>query len=369
MERRRILILGSTGSVGKQCLEVVRKFPQKFEVVGLSAGSNVEELKKQVLEFSPKAVHIANGNLENVDCKVFKGESEFKNFIEFVDFDVALCAISGSAGVIPTYLCALKGKRIALANKESLVCAGMFITEVAKEIVPVDSEHSALFQCLRCVKREEVEEIILTASGGPFRNREDLESVTPEEALVHPNWKMGKKVTVDSATLMNKGLEVIEAYWLFSFPYDKIKVVIHPQSVVHSLVKLKDGSLISQISAPDMRIPIAYAISFPERLELEKNFNLAPLKIEFFEPDTNRFPCLKLAYQSLKMGYPYPIVLNSADEVAVEMFLKGLIKFTDIPKIVEETLNRFNGTAPKNIEEVIEIDKVAKEIARKVASS
>lgn len=356
---KRVLILGSTGSIGENTLKVVEEFPELFKVVGLVAGSSKEKLLEQKEKF----------NVDNVALYSQVGLEGIRELIERTDFDVAVCAISGSAGILPTYWAAKKGKRLALANKESLVCAGKFITEAAKEIIPVDSEHSAIFQCLVGEKREAVEEIILTASGGAFLNREDLETVKPEEALKHPNWEMGKKVTVDSSTLMNKGLEVIEAYWLFGFPVEKIKVVIHPQSIVHSLVRFRDNSVKAQLGVPDMRIPIAYALSYPEKLPLkeeEYQLNLFGLKLTFLEPNTEKFPCLKLAYKSLEIGYPYPIVLNSADEVGVELFLKGEIKFTEIPKLIEETLNRADFEPPKDIYEVVEIDRKARELALEV---
>jgi 1-deoxy-D-xylulose-5-phosphate reductoisomerase len=356
--KRRVLILGSTGSIGESTIDIVKRFPERFEVVGLVAGRNREKLLKQAQELDVKNyVLFSERGLEGI-----------KELVESTDFDVAVCAISGSAGILPTYWASRKGGRIALANKESLVCAGEFIKREAKEIVPVDSEHSAVFQCLIGERKEDVEEIVLTASGGAFLERKDLENVRPEEALKHPNWDMGKKVTVDSSTLMNKGLEVIEAYWLFELPLDRIKVVIHPQSIVHSLVVFKDKSVKAQIGIPDMRIPISYALSYPERLELgeEMKLNLFGLNLSFLEPDVERFPCLKLAYESLERGYPYPIVLNAADEVAVELFLNGKIRFTDIPKLIEEALNRADFKKPETVEEVVEIDRRAKELTLEI---
>jgi len=368
---KKVLILGSTGSIGKNSLEVIKQFPEEFKVVGLVAGQNEKELLNQAYEFSPEAIALyKNFSQKPKSLKSYEGLTGIKTLIEDLDFDIAISAITGAAGILPTYWCACKGVRIALANKESLVCAGNFIKEKAKEIIPVDSEHSAIFQCLQGEKKENVKEIILTASGGPFRKRKNLETVTPKEALKHPNWDMGKKVTIDSATLMNKGLEVIEAFWLFELPPEKIKTVIHPQSIVHSLVKFIDNSIIAQMGTADMKIPIAYALSYPDRLPLsfpELNLNLYGLNLEFEEPDTEKFPCLKLAYNSLKAGYPYPIVLNAADEVAVELFLKQKIKFTQIPTLIEETLNNFSAPPPSSIEEVTEIDNKARELARKLA--
>ena len=353
--KKRVLILGSTGSIGRSAVDVVKRFPEKFEVVGLVAGRNRKELEKQAEELNVKRTALfSEVGLEGI-----------RELIEAVDFDVAVCAISGSDGILPTYWVSRKGKRVALANKESLVCAGKFIKNAAGEIIPVDSEHSAIFQCLVGEDRKDVSEIVLTASGGPFLNRKDLTNVKPEEALKHPNWVMGRKVTVDSATLMNKGLEVIEAYWLFGLPLDRIKVVVHPQSIVHSLVKFKDGSVKAHLGVPDMRIPIAYALSYPERLDFGRKLELElfGLELSFMEPDTERFPCLKLAYESLEKGYPYPIVLNAADEVAVELFLNGKIRFTDIPKLIEETLSAAEFKNPQTVKEVVEITKQSKQLA------
>jgi len=370
---KRVLILGSTGSIGQNTLKVIGAFPERFKVVGLVAGTKREELLAQAEKFRPEAVALYEGELpDNLPFKTYSGLSGIRELIEDVDFDICVAAISGSAGILPTYWAARKGGRLALANKEALVCAGKFVKGVAREIIPVDSEHSAIFQCLKGEELKEVKEIILTASGGPFREREELDGVKPEEALKHPNWEMGKKVTVDSATLMNKGLEVIEAYWLFGLPLERIKVVIHPQSIVHSMVRFRDGSVISQMGAPDMKIPIAYALSHPERLPLLDSFpsceiDFFGLELTFHEPDTERFPCLELAYESLKRGYPYPIVLNAADEIAVELFLEGKIKFTQIPLLIEEVLNSSNFPPPGSVEEVVEIDKRARELARKVA--
>ncbi len=374
---KRVLLLGSTGSIGKSTLQVIDAFPDRFKVVGLVAGTKGEELLAQALKFKPQAVALFKGELpSNLPFKTYSGLEGIRELIESLEFDVCVAAISGSAGILPTYWAAKKGGRLALANKEALVCAGSFVKEVAREIVPVDSEHSAIFQSLKGDLKgeriEEVEEIILTASGGPFREREDLDSVKPHEALKHPNWEMGKKVTVDSATLMNKGLEVIEAYWLFGLDLDRIKVVIHPQSIVHSMVKFQDGSVMAQMGTPDMKIPIAYALSHPERLPLlEKfpsvNLNFFDLNLTFLKPDTKRFPCLELAYESLRRGYPYPILLNAADEVAVILFLEGRIKFTQIPLLIREVLEASDFPPPKSVEEVVEIDQRARELARRVA--
>ncbi|GAB6076435.1 1-deoxy-D-xylulose-5-phosphate reductoisomerase [Desulfurobacterium crinifex] len=368
---KNVLILGSTGSIGENTLDVISRFPEKFRVKALIAGSNVKKLKEQAERFKPDAVCLVNSN-ENLsfDGRFYTGLEGLKKLIEETDFDICVSAITGSAGILPTYWASKKGARIALANKESLVCAGKFIVETAKEIIPVDSEHSAIFQCLNGEKRENIKEIILTASGGPFRKRRNLENVTVEEALKHPNWDMGKKVTIDSATLMNKGLEVIEAYWLFNLKLDQIKVVIHPQSIVHSFVRFIDNSVLAQLGVPDMRIPISYALSYPERLPLETpelHLDLYGLNLTFEEPDFKRFPALRLAYDALRLGYPYPIVLNAADEIAVELFLNGEIKFTEIPILIEKTLEKSEFREPASIEEVIEIDREARRIALEIA--
>jgi len=370
---KRVLILGSTGSIGTNALEVLKAFKEKFKVVGLVAGRNRNLLLKQAKEFKPEGIALFEGELpKDLPFKTFTGLKGIKELIGEIDYDICLAAISGSSGVLPTYWAAKRGERLALANKEALVCAGKFVKKATKEIIPVDSEHSAIFQCLKGERREEVEEIILTASGGPFRERDNLEDVKPEEALKHPNWEMGKKITVDSATLINKGLEVIEAHYLFDLPPEKIKVAIHPQSSIHSLVRFRDGSLIAQLGATDMKIPIAYALSHPERLSLLEKFpslyyDLFGKGLEFYPPDLKRFPGLKLAYEALKLGEPYPAVLNAADEVAVELFLKGRIKFTQIPLLIEKTMERAKFKEPETLEEVIEIDKRAKELAREVA--
>ncbi len=367
---KRILILGSTGSIGESTLDVVRSFRDRFEVVGLVASRNIERIREQVREFRPEAVCLTNYSGEEIsNVKFYKGFEGLKELIDSIDFEIVVSAISGSAGILPTYWSVLKGVRVALANKESLVCAGEFIVNSGSEIIPVDSEHSAIFQSLMAGKRADVEELILTASGGPFFGRKDLENVTPEEALRHPNWDMGKKVTVDSATLMNKGLEVIEAYWLFKVPIENIKVIIHPESIIHSMVKFKDKSFISQLGKPDMKIPIAYALSFPDRLPLGEDLelNFFGKRLSFYEPDTQTFRCLSLAYEAFRMGYPYPIVLNAADEVAVDFFLRGRIKFNQIPELIERTLEKSSFKKPESVDDVIRISKESSELAEEIA--
>ncbi len=363
---KRVLILGSTGSIGKNALKVLENFRDRFKVVGLAARNNVNEMLFQVERFKPEAVYMFNGKL-NADVKTY---GNLRSFIDDIDFDICISAISGSDGILPTYWASRKAKRLAIANKESLVCAGNFIMNSPSEIIPVDSEHSAIFQCLQGNREKDLSNLILTASGGPFWSRKDLNGVTVEEALNHPNWKMGKKVTIDSATMMNKGLEVIEAHWLFGVEPDRIEVLIHPQSIVHSMVRFMDGSVISQMAIPDMRIPIAYALSYPNRLPLKlPSLNLSGRSLTFEKPDISKFKCLGLAYKALKAGYPYPIVLNAADEVAVNLFLNGKIGFADIPSIVEETLSKTDLGKPSSIEDVVEINTESKGIASEVANA
>ncbi|WP_027719997.1 1-deoxy-D-xylulose-5-phosphate reductoisomerase [Desulfurobacterium sp.] len=373
-EVKKVLVLGSTGSIGENTLDVVRQFSDKFKIAGLVAGKNGEKLKKQLEEFKPEAVALFDGEIEvPAGTRFYSGEEGITSLIEDIEFDIVVAAISGASGIVPTFEASKKAKRVALANKESLVCAGKFIKSVAKEIIPVDSEHSAIFQALLSGKKEEVKEIILTASGGPFRGKklEELRNVKPEDALSHPNWDMGSKVTVDSATLMNKGLEVIEAVWLFDVPVEKIKVVVHPQSIVHSMVRFCDNSFIAQMGKPDMRIPIAYALSYPERLFLsdELGMDFYGVSLTFEEPDVETFKCLKLAFDALNRGYPYPIILNAADEIAVSYFLNRKIPFTAIPEVIEKTMEILNLSPPETIEEVISIDRLARETAEKVAQA
>ncbi len=371
---KKVFVLGSTGSIGRSTLQIIRRFKKDFEVVGLVAGSNEEILKKQVKEFNPKFAALAKK-----DFRLGTREKDFYSFLEIslreTKPDITVCAISGSEGIYPTFLAAKHSKRLAVANKESVVCAWQFIKPVAEEIIPVDSEHSAIFQALKGGKKEEVSKIILTASGGPFRGKslKELEHVSPEQALRHPNWKMGKKVTVDSATLMNKGLEVIEAVELFEVSPKKVDVLIHPQSIVHSLVEFIDGSFIAHIGKPDMKIPIAYALSFPSRLPLAETMELFGVKLEFEKPDLETFKSLKLAYEAANLGSPYTIVLNSADEVAVRAFLSGRIKFTQIPELIEEVLNAANFKKPSSIKEVLNIVRqaslLAEELLKKFTSA
>lgn len=346
---KRISILGSTGSIGTQTLDVARW--RGYEVVGLAAGKNASLLLEQVNQFKPRLVSCDPSIADEILASLPKTTTLVSTQeVASMETDTVVAAIPGIAGLKPTLAALEAGHHVALANKEAMVVAGPLVWEVARKhnatLTPVDSEHSALFQCLVGEKKEEVENLILTASGGPFRlSPEDLSKVTPEQALKHPNWSMGSKVTIDSATLFNKGLEVLEAHFLFEIPLENIEVVIHPQSIIHSLVRFKDGNLKAQIGPHDMRIPIHYGIEYPNRPKIP----LEPLPLrgtwELFEPDLKRFPSLATAYQAGKMGGVAPIALNAADEVAVAAFLSKQIKFTDIPVLLEKTLEKLENTS------------------------
>lgn len=374
---KRLGILGSTGSIGINTLEIVRQFPDRFQVVALSAGRNIDLLRKQILQFRPKLVSVANADLAQALKKAFSfplpevvhGMEGLLRVATYPEVDQVVSALVGAVGLMPTLAAAQTGKSIALANKESLVMAGQIIMAQARErgiqILPVDSEHSAIFQALLGHRKEDVHRLILTASGGPFLNlpMDRLREVTVDEALHHPHWEMGKKITIDSASLMNKGLEVIEAHWLFDIPVEKITVQIHPQSVVHSMVEYVDGSILSQMGIADMRIPIAYALSFPKRLPL----NLAPLDLSrregltFFPPDPERYPSLQLAYRSLEIGETMPAVLNAANEVAVSAFLGKSLRFTDVPVLVERVMDEHEVKKVRTIEDILTADSWARE--------
>lgn len=372
---KRISILGSTGSIGTQVLDVVAMHPDKFSVVGLAEGHDPQKLIEQIRRFRPKVVSVrdeaAAKVLKGMACEVRWGLDGASQVASLPEADLVVSAIVGSAGLKPTWAAIEAGKDVALANKETLVAAGSLVTRRVQErgvkLIPIDSEHSALFQSLIGHNHNDVRRLILTASGGPFRNRsvKELEGVTRDEALRHPNWAMGPKITIDSATMMNKGLEVIEARWLFDMPLSKIEVVIHPQSIIHSMVEYVDGAVIAQMANPDMRIPIAYALGFPERLTDGAEFvdftNLPPLTFE--APDTRKFRLLALAYDAARAGGSMPTVLNAANEVAVEAFLKGRIKFLDIARVVEETINSHDQRPLNDINDVFEWDMWAREQA------
>jgi 1-deoxy-D-xylulose-5-phosphate reductoisomerase len=377
-ETKRVAILGSTGSIGTQTLDVIRQHPEQFTVEVLTAQNNWELLITQALEFVPNAVVIGNEAyysqvkeaLASADIKVFTGQKSIAQVVEMETIDLVLTALVGYAGLIPTVHAIRAGKQIALANKETLVVAGELITALAKQhgvnIFPVDSEHSAIFQCLVGEFHNPIEKIILTASGGPFRGKDRafLASVTREQALKHPNWEMGAKITIDSASLMNKGLEVIEAKWLFGLKTEQIDVVVHPQSIVHSLVQFEDGSLKAQLGLPDMRIPIQFALSYPDRLKSNfERFNFANYpQLTFEQPDKETFRNLQLAFDALATGGNAPCVLNAANEVAVEAFLNRQVGFLEMSDLIEETLSRSEFLAKPQLEDYIETDRKAREL-------
>jgi len=372
-----IAVLGSTGSIGQQTLEVVRALPRQFEIAALAAGKNSDLLSRQIDEFKPGFVYYQD---KEPHSRLAHADYEFLSAEDIAchpEVDTVVVATSGKAGLIPLLAAVKAGKKVCLANKESLVTAGKIITDEAKLsgalILPVDSEHSAIWQCLNG-ERQKPAQLILTASGGPFRNYSAtrLEEVTVEQALKHPSWQMGRKVTIDSATLMNKGLEVIEAYWLFDMPFASIKVLIHPQSIIHSMVEFIDGSIKAQLGYPDMRLPIQYALSYPERLA---NPQLPRLdwdnitSLTFEQPDFDKFSCLKLAIEAGRKGGTYPAVLCAADEVAVDLFLSKRIKFGDIARYVEKTLEQHQAVAEPSLEEIIATDAWAREKISGIAAS
>jgi len=372
-EKKHIAILGSTGSIGTQALEVVDINPDRFVVEVLSAQNNADLLIEQAAKYTPNTVVIGNEALYNkvfnaldpLDIKVYSGENALASVVQMESLDIVLTALVGYAGLTPTIKAIEAGKHIALANKETLVVAGELITKLAQEkgvnIYPVDSEHSAIFQCLVGEFHNPIEKIILTASGGPFRGKDKkyLEGVTKAQALKHPNWDMGAKITIDSATLMNKGLEVIEAKWLFGVDFNQIDVVVHPQSIIHSMVQFEDGSIKAQLGLPDMRLPIQFALGFPERLKNDfTRFNFVDYpNLTFEQPDKDTFRNLALAFEAMQKGGNAPCVLNAANEVAVAEFLKDKISFLDIPRIVEECLNNTDIIKNPLLEDYIHTDR------------
>jgi len=377
---KRLSILGSTGSIGKSTLDVVARHPERFSVAGLAEGHDVAALALQIEKFSPRVVSVRDesaakelsGMLRGRRPEILFGLEGASAVASMSEADAVVSAIVGAAGLVPTMAAVRSGKTIALANKETMVVAGSLVGREAKSsgasIIPVDSEHSAIFQSLVGHRREDLVRIILTASGGPFlrATREEIERAGPEKALRHPRWEMGAKITIDSASLMNKGLEVIEARWLFDVPPDKISVVVHPQSVVHSMVEYRDGCVVAQMGVPDMRAPIAYAIAYPERIESGvERLDLASVReLTFEEPDFDRFPCLRLAFDALAAGGSMPAVLNAANEVAVAAFIGKRVGFMDIPRIVRATMDEHSPVSFSGIEEIIEIDKWARGFAR-----
>lgn len=373
MTLKKIAILGSTGSIGESTLDVVRRHPQKFAIVALAAGKRVDLLEKQILEFQPQLASVADEKLAlelqtklrgKVKTEILFGEEGSVAVAKIISADIVVSAIVGAAGLKPTLAAIEAGKNIALANKETLVVAGKLVMNAVKKhgvtLLPVDSEHSAIFQSLVGQRHEDIDHIILTASGGPFRKKtlDELKKVTVADALKHPNWNMGSKITIDSASMMNKGLEVIEARWLFDLPAEKIKVLIHPQSIVHSMVAYRDGSVISQLGLPDMRTPIAYALTYPERIESGVQVpNFAELKeLSFEKPDLTKFRCLQLAYDALQTGGSAPCVLNAANEICVSAFLQEKIHFLDISRIIEQVLAKHQVQDFSNLDQVLACD-------------
>ena len=382
MNKKRIAILGSTGSIGTQTLNVIRRHPDLFEAEVLVGGSNAELLIKQALEFQPNMVVIADKSkygtvcdaLSSTDIKVFAGEESVCDIVEMDCVDIVMAAIVGFAGLKPTLNAIRAKKTIALANKETMVVAGEIVTAEARKngvaILPVDSEHSAIFQTLQGEFHNKIDKILLTASGGPLfgRKREQIENVTLAEVLKHPNWSMGRKVTIDSASLMNKGLEVIEAKWLFGVGVDKIEVLVHPQSIVHSMVQFEDGSIKAQIGTPTMETPIQYALSYPHRIESHIprfNFWEHP-ELTFFRPDTETFRCLPLAYNAIEQGGNIPCVMNAANEVAVQRFIDGKLRFVDIADFVEQAISKATYIAHPTLDQLLECDTETRETCNNI---
>jgi len=365
--KKRILLLGSTGSIGRQTLDVVRANPDVFQVVGLAAGRSLNLLAEHAREFLPQAVACVSDCPESLfppAVRLYTGDSAVVRLVEEIEADLVVIATPGYVGFAPALAALALGRTVALANKEVLVMAGELVTSTARRhgarILPIDSEHSAIWQCLQGEDSLKLRKLVLTASGGPFRELPlaDLAHVTPQQALQHPVWQMGAKVTIDSATLLNKGLEVIEAHWLFGVPYDRIEVVVHPQGIVHSLVEFVDGSLKAQLGYPDMRLPIQYALAYPERLPTSwsgLDFRRVP-RLDFQAPDLQRFPALGLAIAAGKTGGTAPAVLCAADEVAVNLFLQGDIKFPEIPQLIERALERHRPEALESLEQVLAVD-------------
>ena len=380
---KRIAILGSTGSIGRSTLSVAESYPERFQIVALAAGSNLEAAFEQALRWKPLVISMAaeadadalgtrlkksgHGGIE-----VVHGAAGTVRVATHPEVDFVVSAIVGVAGLEATYEAVRAGKVVGLANKECLVAAGELITAEArrqgKPLLPIDSEHNAVHQCLRGGRMEEVERIWLTASGGPFLNtpRAEFDSITVEQALNHPTWKMGRRITVDSATLMNKGFEVIEACRLFHLPPSKVEVIVHPQSTIHSMVEFVDGSILAQFSVTDMRLPILYALTYPQRIQSDMRFAVSDLRhLDFSPPDMSKFPCLRLAYEAAEAGGAKTVALNAADEVAVAAFLEGAVRFNDIPRIVEDVLSRTNTGSLESVEAVLKADAEARRCAQK----
>ena len=384
---KNLAILGSTGSIGHSTLSICESFPGRYQVISLAAGTNIDVAYAQCIHWRPRAISLATEELAAdlktrlktagiTNIEVLHGALGSVRVATLPEVDFVVSAIVGVAGLEATYAAVCAGKTIGLANKECLVAAGELIIAAAKKhnvaLLPIDSEHNAVHQCMRGGTSTEVKQIWLTASGGPFRNTPlaDFDHITPQQALKHPTWVMGQRITVDSATMMNKGFEVIEACRLFNLPPEQVRVTIHPQSTVHSLVEFVDGSILAQISVTDMRLPILYALAYPERVPSDLTFDLTALsQLEFSIPDLNRFPCLRLAYEAAAAGGKSCIALNAADEIAVASFLRGDIPFLGIPRTIETVLQLTSGKAPASISEVLEADLTARESAREVIAS
>ena len=382
--KKKITIFGSTGSIGQSTLDIIKHNRDKYEVIALTANKNYLRLLKQVDLFKPKIVSINDNDSYkkfidlnvNKNLKILNGSNSYEEILD-LNTDLVMAAITGSAGLLPVVSALKKGLSIALANKESLVCSGSLVTSLAKsnnaKILPVDSEHNAIYQVLDSKNKSKISRLILTASGGPFFKKEiaELKDITPQEAIKHPNWSMGKKISIDSATMMNKGLELIEACYLFDIHQKNIDVVIHPESIVHSCVEYMDGSMLAQMGTPDMRTPISFALAYPERIKTNvQRLNLSEIKkLTFFEPDLNKYPCLQLAYNSLEIGKSAPTILNAANEVAVQRFLEKKIKFLSIVKVVEKTLKNSSTCNINSIKDVIEIDKESRDLTNSIIKS
>jgi 1-deoxy-D-xylulose-5-phosphate reductoisomerase len=378
---KAVTILGATGSVGTSALDVIARHPERYRVHALTAQSSVDGLADLALRFGPDVVVIGDASLEGplreamrergATARIASGRDALVDVARASEVDAVLAAIVGAAGLVPTLAAAEAGKRLMLANKEAIVSAGALLMAAVRrggaELLPVDSEHNAIHQCLAGVRDAERAgaRLVLTASGGPFRGRSDLDDVTPDEACAHPNWVMGRKISVDSATLMNKGLEVIEASWLFNMPVERIDVVIHPQSVIHSMVEFPDGSVLAQMGTPDMRTPLAYALAWPERVTSgAQRLDFSRVgELTFEAPDLQRFPCLGFAYDALRHGRAASAVLNAANEVAVQAFLEGRLRFTGIAATIQRVLEAYDPAQPSGIDEVLEIDRRAREVA------
>ncbi|MFH5884403.1 1-deoxy-D-xylulose-5-phosphate reductoisomerase [Halalkalibaculum sp. DA3122] len=382
MEQKSLVILGSTGSIGMQALDIVREHSEQYRLVALTCNSNWQTLAQQVNEFRPAVALLCDesfrsdleGAVQHGETKILYGNDKLEEVAALDEADIVLNSLVGFVGFRPTVSALKAGKKVALANKESLVVGGKLITDLlngkSDQLIPVDSEHSAMLQCLVGEPREQIEKLLITASGGPFRtwSRQEMENITVDDALNHPNWAMGSKITIDSATMMNKGLEIIEAHWLFDLPLNKIEAVVHPQSVIHSIITFVDGSSKAQLGPPNMKVPILYALTYPDRLPLEvprlnweKAFELT------FEPvDYDRFPCIRLALQALEQGGAAPAILNAANEIAVQRFLDKEIPYIQIPKIIETALKTLESDITISVAALTEIDKTTRNLASKI---